>query len=164
MDQGIAAVLGAVVGAVAAGGGTYLTAKSSERLHKRQARREAYAGFLQDIASLESRLGQARALMNLEPTQREAFDFSVRLAEIQDLQQSLERRTAAVTLEGPDALAFHATLAAVAAHKLQALMEIHVVEYATCPVPQSEREQVAALNLQLSGNLAEVQVRARRYV
>ncbi|WP_147255659.1 hypothetical protein [Streptomyces sp. PT12] len=46
MDQVLAAVLGALVGAVATWAGAYLNSSSSERLNKRQARRESYLALL----------------------------------------------------------------------------------------------------------------------
>ncbi|GAB2977617.1 hypothetical protein GCM10023080_048190 [Streptomyces pseudoechinosporeus] len=49
MDQGLAAVLGVLVGALATGGGTYFAARSADRLHKRQARGEAYTNLVRDL-------------------------------------------------------------------------------------------------------------------
>ncbi len=167
MDQGLAAVLGALVGAAATGGGTYLTARATATLHKRQARREAYRSFLLDLEPLRARLFDLRAL--LVQAQQSSLTFpdgalDEQLDEIETLTKSLERHTVTVTLEGPDALAFEATQATLAAVKLKEVLFRWWGNYSQSPATDDEERRALTLQQEVNGHAANFGMAARRYV
>lgn len=112
MDQGWAAVLGALAGALATGGSAYLTAKATTDMHKRQARREVYKDFLLDIRVLQRRIRTLRSALKVrlehDFPQDELDDLR---KDITELCESLERHYVAVALEGPSGLAHDARIA-----------------------------------------------------
>ncbi|GAA2270763.1 hypothetical protein GCM10010234_01390 [Streptomyces hawaiiensis] len=110
MDQGWAAVLGALVGALATGGGALVTTRSSTRLHKRQARREACKAFLAASHRFCSEASQLLSFIAAEESALRADDEAgvrVRgsllgmLTALQGVATEVQTHTAAVMLEGP---------------------------------------------------------------
>ncbi|MGP3968681.1 hypothetical protein [Streptomyces sp. 6N223] len=106
MDQGLAAVLGALVGALATAGGAYLPARSAERLHKRQARRDAYMVFLHETEMICSRLWHASNALCDEENQAtwDAVKADRALTEMEDALNNLDRHAAGISLEGPESV------------------------------------------------------------
>ncbi|MFG3258080.1 hypothetical protein [Streptomyces sp. NPDC048172] len=108
MDQGVAAIAGAVVGALATGGTALVAARSSFRVQKSQARRAAYHELLLALRDL---YGPARRclLESLARTEGEYAALSdealVALRdEVNGLILPVSRACVAIELEGPDAL------------------------------------------------------------
>ncbi|MGW5737331.1 MULTISPECIES: hypothetical protein [Streptomyces] len=56
MDQGLAAILGAAVGALATGTAALVTAMSATRLHRKKARQEAFLAYLTLVAQIRMAL------------------------------------------------------------------------------------------------------------
>ncbi|MEU9113019.1 hypothetical protein AB0D04_14865 [Streptomyces sp. NPDC048483] len=103
MDQGLAAVLGAVVGALATGSAAALASVSAERVQKKQARREAYRAFLEEMRSLPPYFGRLSTWMaqNVSRSANPIDEANEKFAEIDRRIESLGRFAVAVELEGP---------------------------------------------------------------
>jgi hypothetical protein len=102
MDQGLAGLLGALVGALATGGGAQLAARSSERLHKRQARRESYLALLRTLEPFLVRaLEVNRVLVNLHTPRCTLEQLNTELNAISEDLAELRTCAAVVALEGP---------------------------------------------------------------
>lgn len=108
MDQGLAAVLGALVGALATGAGAYVTAKFADRTQKKQARREVYRAFLTELISTHSHIAEIRSLLARDPVTR-VTDYREYLKsaiqELATMHSSLQKLEIAVHLEGPTEVA-----------------------------------------------------------
>nr|WSZ96628.1 hypothetical protein OH820_14040 [Streptomyces sp. NBC_00857] len=104
MDQGLAAVLGALVGAVATGAGAYLPARSADRLHKRQARRDAYLAFLREVEMFQARLHDASTFCDEDQVQSPTAQADRILSELEEGPDTLSRHSAAILIEGPESM------------------------------------------------------------
>ncbi|MGA4948601.1 hypothetical protein [Streptomyces lydicamycinicus] len=169
MDQGWAAVLGALVGALATGGGTFLTARSAERLHKRQARREAYTGFLRDLNSLRLGAIGVRALLdaltdpaNDDPAATTLIDE--RVEEIMSLENSLKNHVVAVSLEGPKRLAMNAQMAALYATRMTVTLAERWATYQEGGVWDATPQVIQECADKLHHHAAEVEDEARKHL
>ncbi|MEK8173385.1 hypothetical protein NKH77_44225 [Streptomyces sp. M19] len=115
MDQGIAALLGALVGALTTGGATYITAKASQTTQKKQARREAYRTYLQELIALRLRLGRlSTALIPSPGPELPAInpdEIEEKLSDVRARGESLWQHTTMMHLEGPEELAGFASQA-----------------------------------------------------
>ncbi|MFE2038743.1 hypothetical protein ACFXKS_18545 [Streptomyces scopuliridis] len=63
MDQGLAAVMGALMGALASGGGSYISGIYADKSQKKQARREVYLVFLSELVAVEAQIAKLREVM-----------------------------------------------------------------------------------------------------
>ncbi|GAA2340216.1 hypothetical protein GCM10010246_26450 [Streptomyces cuspidosporus] len=120
MDQGLAAIYGAMVGAVATGATALITARSTFGVQKHQARREAYHAFLLALRELYD---PAQRCLRVAIDRAEGIPTSVTPEELTDLSrevvlliQSMRRTHVAVELEGTGAVTEMARTAADAAH------------------------------------------------
>lgn len=167
MDQGLAAVLGALVGALAAGGGTYLTAKSAAALHKRQARREAYRNFLLDIKPLRMRLVELKVvLIKAQDSSLTLPDGALdeRLTEIERLSKSLERNVVTVSLEGPSSVAWYAHMTEMYAIKLKGVLFDWWGNLQQSPITKDEDIRAQHLQEKLDTNFDQFHAHAQKYV
>jgi hypothetical protein len=168
MDQGLAAVLGALVGAVATGGGAYLTAISTNRLHKRQARRDAYGNFLRDLLPMGLELSSFRNLLDVyadvayESTPSSSINSQ--LDKILELKESANRNIVSVVLEGPHSLALNAQLALIHAIKLTAVLGDQWNAKIRGESWDGNPDQVHELQEKLQQSTAQVSAAARMHV
>jgi hypothetical protein len=134
----LAAVLGALAGALATAGGAFVTARSAMTLHRRQTRREAYRNFLRDAESL------ARKLASLIPDSFDAQSLAEppgsreALTEAGVTERSLELAMIDVELEGTDELVNVAVEVIVDAATLRGLIEVWWKRDAGTPIPDTE--------------------------
>ncbi|WP_432153491.1 hypothetical protein [Streptomyces tricolor] len=120
MDQGLAAVLGAAVGAIATGGGAMITVRSASRLQRRQTRREVYQKFIdaaQNSDELQSRL--------THPELEIGRDGVVAFRESID---SLRTLLPLVYLEGPDSVMVEAQKLVALGQQLVIVSMHHLLE------------------------------------
>lgn len=130
MDQGLAAIYGAMVGAVATGATAFITARSTFGVQKHQARREAYHAFLLALRELyypaqrclRGAIDRAEGIPT-SPTPEELTDLG---REVGVLIHSMRRKYVAVELEGSGKVAETASTAADAAHT-HAVVAAHLV-------------------------------------
>lgn len=108
MDQGLAAVIGALVGAIAAGGGAYVTARSAVTLNKRQVRREAYRSFLREGNEIAIKIKELLPRDFTSQSRSSARALSAPLADLAAMEHALQRSFADVELLGTDDVAHQA--------------------------------------------------------
>ncbi|MEV0523067.1 hypothetical protein AB0I66_06540 [Streptomyces sp. NPDC050439] len=105
MDQGLAAVLGAAVGAVATGTAALVTAMSASRLHKNKARQEACLAYLTLVAQIRMALLDIARHHRPDPTDlHEPLDPATaraRAADIDAQYRELITKHAILMLAGP---------------------------------------------------------------
>ncbi|MGW6026696.1 hypothetical protein [Streptomyces sp. NPDC055099] len=105
MDQGLAAVLGAAVGAVATGTAALVTAMSASRLHKNKARQEACLAYLTLVAQIRMALVDIGRHHRPDPTDLyEPLDPATaraRAADIDAQYHELITKHAVLMLAGP---------------------------------------------------------------
>jgi hypothetical protein len=102
MDQGLAAVMGALVGALATGGGSYVSGVYAGKAQKRQARREVYRAFLSELAAVEAQIAKLRELMFYGPHgETDAGAVAAGLESLGVAASGLRSLEIGVRLEGP---------------------------------------------------------------
>ncbi|MEU6767359.1 hypothetical protein ABZ916_33260 [Streptomyces sp. NPDC046853] len=105
MDQGLAAILGAAVGASATGAAALVTAASASRLNKSKARQEACLAYLTLVAQIRMELVDAGRHLRPDPTGLyEPLDTATaraRAADIDARYRELVTRHAVLMLAGP---------------------------------------------------------------
>lgn len=155
------------MGALATGGGTYLTAKSAAALHKRQARREAYRNFLLDIKPLRMRLVEMKVV--LIGAQADSLTFAdgavdERLTEIERLSKSLERNVVAVSLEGPRSVARDANMSELYTIKLKGVLFDWWGNFQQSPITRDEELGAQHLQEKLDIHADQFHSQAQKYV
>lgn len=108
VDQGLAAVIGALVGAIAAGGGAYVSARSATILNKRQARREAYRSFLREGNEISRKMQELLPRDFTARSRSNALALRAPLAELATMEHALQRSFTDVELLGTDDVAHQA--------------------------------------------------------
>ncbi|MGP4046910.1 hypothetical protein [Streptomyces sp. 2A115] len=164
VDQGLAAVLGALAGAAATAGGAYLTAHSSITLYRRQTRRDAYRAFLLDADGLSERLNamipdshDAQSLAE-PPGTRDA------LQEVEVVERTLRRAVIDVQLTGTDDIANVAMDILIEIATLRRTIETWWNRPTGTPIPDVEWHSAATSHTHLQehmvlfGDLARQQV------
>jgi hypothetical protein len=145
MDQGMAAVLGAAVGAIALGGGALLSARSASALHMRQSRREDYLAYLVASSTLVEALLKIedRFVNRREPADRpiEEADADALLDQLDDALSGMRRAIPRVRLAGPKQAVVCATRAALLADWAQSAAVGWRAAYLTTAVPDEERTE-----------------------
>lgn len=105
MDQGLAAILGAAVGATATGAAALVTATSASRLNKNKARQEACLAYLTLVAQI--RMALADVSRHFRPDLTDLYEpldptaARARVAEIDDQYHELITKHATLMLAGP---------------------------------------------------------------
>lgn len=107
MDQGIAALLGALVGVGGSALASFLSGRhqaAAERAHwRRQSRRDAYAAFIEAVERFYDEIEQARTLLIQVRPDTEAA--SAHITQAKTHADELDRKTSLILLEGPDEVA-----------------------------------------------------------
>ncbi|MER6087540.1 hypothetical protein [Streptomyces bluensis] len=110
MDQGLAAVLGAFVGALASGGGAYVSGVYAKREQKKQARRGVYHAFLYELSEVQARIQNLQDLMFYgPPDEADAEEIRAGLEEVARGASRLRGLETGVRLEGPDSVSVPAS-------------------------------------------------------
>ncbi|QIY55292.1 hypothetical protein HEP86_13060 [Streptomyces sp. RPA4-5] len=103
----MSAVLGALVGALATGGGAYISGRYAAKTQKKQARREVYRVFLSELTSVHMQIAKIRELLFYLNPHGEADPNTIK-AELADLKVKVGRLRdleVGVRLEGPQSVA-----------------------------------------------------------
>ncbi|MGW7070520.1 hypothetical protein ACWGII_34300 [Streptomyces sp. NPDC054855] len=105
MDQGLTAILGAAVGAIATGAAALVTAVSASRLHKNKARQEACLAYLTLVAQIRMALIDVSRHFRPGPNHLyeplDAATARARAADIDAQYRELITRHAVLMLAGP---------------------------------------------------------------
>lgn len=138
MDQGLAAVMGALVGALAIGGGAYVSGIYASKAQKAQARRVVYHAFLSKVNAIEAQFAKLQDLMFYSPREEKAGGgggratvkqermdaIAVGLAELEVGLSDLGSLEIGVLLEGPDSVSSRAGEVKRQISSLQARMDL----------------------------------------
>jgi hypothetical protein len=130
MDQGSAGIVGALVGALATGGGTYLAGRMTDRSHKRQVRREACVSFLHTAEILLIRYEEIEEALCEELAPRRTWtlaEIDQKLAEMESCVEDLRRHKVDIIAECPTDAAVAASWVALKADSILR----HASEYRT---------------------------------
>ncbi|MFF2813469.1 hypothetical protein ACFVT2_41170 [Streptomyces sp. NPDC058000] len=133
LNQGLAVALGAVAGALATAFGAYLTAQTSEKIQKKQARRDAYASFLHEVAAFKNHLHTLERFLSSQGVSRsreEMTEAEEKARELSPHLASLQRQTITTSLAGPDRLASYAKSITLSLAQIYAALESKAAENA----------------------------------
>ncbi|MFD5318466.1 hypothetical protein [Streptomyces sp. NPDC127098] len=102
MDQGLAAFLGASLGAFATGIGAYISGVYAGRIEKKRARRQAYTAFLAELSVFVEQITELRDLMFYAPlNSRDPDAIRTGLAKLATAPSRVKLLALGVGLEGP---------------------------------------------------------------
>ncbi|MBO3678997.1 hypothetical protein [Streptomyces sp. NEAU-YJ-81] len=167
MDQGLAAVLGALVGALATGGGTYLTARSTASLHKRQARKEAYRRFLLDADPLCRRFTEITDQLYSSRCGSQPLPEGIeqRVAEIDTKAEALELHMVDVQLEGTSDIMNEVAEIMFCVSHLQHILDDWVDRFTPdLPISEAEWHEAAREEHRFQDHLMRFAMQAREHI
>ncbi|MDT0318283.1 hypothetical protein [Streptomyces millisiae] len=104
MDQGLAAIMGASMGAFATGIGAYISGLYANKIEKKRARREVYRAFIAELIAIRAQITALRGLIFTPLDGRDADAIRAGLTELAPAPSRLRLLELGVRLEGPDSL------------------------------------------------------------